>query len=63
MRGAQSNEKMNMIGDAAHSLGDRVKRANGSTQIRMKSRTPFRANDRALMFGAKNDVNMETEVR
>jgi len=59
---SKSKQQMDVIGNAAHRFGNNFKRLCRATEIGMKARTPFGCNKRALMFGAENDVEVQTEV-
>ncbi len=53
---------MNVIGNPTHCFGNNFKCLRHSTKIGMKARTPFGCNQRALVFGAENDVDVQTEM-
>jgi hypothetical protein len=50
---------MDVIRHTAHRLGYGVQSAERTANVGMKSRSPIRRNERALVLGAENDVAME----
>jgi hypothetical protein len=62
MRCANSNQQMNVVGYAANGFGNSIKRANRAANVSMKARTPICRDERALVFGAENNVTMKTEM-
>jgi hypothetical protein len=63
MRGAKTEQQMNVISHAADRLRNRFESPRHAAQISMKSFTPLGTDKRALVFGAEDDVNVKTEVR
>jgi len=53
---------MDMIGNATHRFGNKFKCFCRATEIGMKARTPFGCNKRTLVFGAKNDMKVQTKM-
>ena len=57
---AKSNQQMNVVGYAANGFGNSLQRAQCTADVSVKTRTPFRGDEGALMFCAEDDVAMKT---
>ena len=53
---------MDVIGNAAHCFRNNFERLCRATEIGMQAGPPFGGNERALMFGAENDMEVQTEM-
>ena len=62
MRCAESKQQMNVVGNFADCLGNNFQSFCNTTKKGMKTRPPFGRNERTLMFGAENDVNVQAEM-
>ena len=51
---------MDVIGNATHRFRNKFKCFCRAAKIGMKVRTPFGCNKRTLVFGAKNDMEVQT---
>ena len=60
MRGAQSDEKMNVVGGSADGFGNGVESFQAAAEKGVQSRSQIIADNGAALFGAENDVIMKT---
>lgn len=62
MSGSKADKHVNMVGYTANSFGNNIQSFGCATQITVKARTPGRLNQWPLIFGPKNDVDMQTKM-
>ena len=60
--GAQADEEVDVIGDAADGLRDAVEVAHHAAEEGVEAVTPCRGDERCAVFGAEHDVVVEGEV-
>ena len=59
MRGAKSDEQVNMIGDSTNRFWVAAQSPNRAAEICMKVIAPFWINARRMIFGREHDMVME----
>src|SRR6266576_3178368 len=61
VRRTKANQQMHVIGNAAHALGNSIRRSDDSTKICVEVFAPRRLDNRLVIFRSENDVIMQAE--